>query len=104
MFLKPFFHQRNKQRTCLFDHFNIRSHALDDFRVHSALYSRIRSYNSDFLIPGCLYSRSCARDHNTHDRDIKFISHGIQRQSARRITGNNDRFYLLCFQKAYNLL
>ena len=104
MLFKAFLHKWYEERAGLLDHCDVRSHLMDDLRIHPALDCRVRSDHAHLAVLRRLNGSSGSRDDHSHDRDIKLIPHRVQRQRARSIAGDHDRLDLLCLQKTDDLL
>ena len=102
--MKPsFLDQRNKQRTCLAYHCDLRIKLFKIRLMNTASDSSKRSDHADSLIACLLCSNlgSCF-DHSKY-RDIQFILHCIQGKCTCRVAGDHDCLDLLLLQKMNDL-
>jgi len=103
MFFEPFLNQWHKKWTCFLNHFNLRIHSLNHFRIHSTLNRCFSTYHTDFPIRCSFYCCSRSRNDYSYNRKIKLILHCIQCKCTRCITCDHNCFHLFRPQETDNL-
>ena len=98
-----FFHQRNKQWTCLAHHRNFRINAVDILCIQLTFYCPFCTNNSNTFVLCTFNCRLCSRFYNTDDWNVYFFLYCIKGKSTCRVTRNHNCLYVLCFQKSNNL-
>ena len=100
---KSLFHDRDKKRAWLTNYLHPWHHLLHYFRIHVASNGCLRSNHADLLISGDTHGCRRTWGNHAHHRNIRLLFDHIQRQRARRIAGNDNRFHLLCLEKPDDL-